>query len=374
MFIRVTAAVMAAMLLCSCAAQGGKTSGVSGQENADNAFPAEKLKTGVSEQLDEIRSAGYDNITISEDFVLAVPDLDKLGVYDVVYPKNYDEGALPLLEKYIPGFDRGKVISNKPEGGVGSTRYEDDEKDFALITSIGGFVFSDRSSLNKVFYGTETGFLETVPAWGDPARELELGSSTTTLGEVVKSSEEAISGFIGAAGRNCGLEPFAFSTQRLEDGSIAGIMHCRSIYKGVPVFDTMSVGSGEYSEPIACSGLSTVTFTEGSTVGQLSVFCDYEDFKCVRKLDSLISPAEAVRLISEKLAGRISFEAVREELVYFPTCTESLDGTEPGGGNDPGDIIRLTPYWVLYDRLDWWHEVLAAVNCVTGEVEYIVNV
>ena len=59
---------------------------------------------------------------------------------------------------------------------------------------------------------------------------------------------------------------------------------------------------------------------------------------------------------------------------YDELITESLDGTEPGGGNDPGDIIRLTPYWVLYDRLDWWHEVLAAVNCVTGEVDYIVNV
>lgn len=320
---------------------------------------------------EEIKNSEYDNISISDNFTIAIPEYDTLGIYEVIYSDDFDSNYETLFGKYIPDYDRDKVIINDGDNNLKQIQYEDNNT-FSFVTSIGGFVLGSKQCLNRVLYGDAIPFIQTNLADTNNSVEYKIGTENVSLNDLVSASNTFISDFIDSVNYPNSIKPFAFSTQTIDDGSVAGIMHCRYCYKGIPVFDLQSLHD-EYSSKIAILTPPTCTFINGDEIGQFTTTCAMCDYKTLQTIDKIISPADAVEVTSKKLSGYSKYELQYEELVYFPTCNENILGIEPGNGYEPGDVITLTPYWIIYFDTAWWHETFAAVNAVTGEVDFVNN-
>ena len=88
------------------------------------------------------------------------------------------------------------------------------------------------------------------------------------------------------------------------------------------------------------------------------------------KPHELLTAEYAFETASKALAPHLDHTARFEELVLVPTVSASEEGSVD---LKQGDTFTLTPYWVIHFETDWWAEVYAAVNAVTGEVRYVSN-
>lgn len=330
---------------------------------------AAEIKNNNYEEI--IKDSEYDNINVSENFKLTVPEYNTLGIYQVIYTDDFDNNYESLFGKYIPDYDPDRIVINNGDNNLKQIQYEDNNT-FSFVTSIGGFVVSDKQCLNRVLYGDTIPFIQTNLVDINDMPEYRIGNEKVSLKELVSASNDFISDFIGSADYPNLIKPFAFSTQTIDDGSIAGIMHCRYCYKDMPIFDIQSMHD-EYSNGMAILTPPTCTFINGDEVGQFTTICAMRDHKTLQTIDRIISPSGAVDAASQKLSGYSNYELQYEELVYFPTCNENTLGIEPGNGYEPGDVITLTPYWIIYFDTNWWHETFAAINAVTGEVDFVNN-
>lgn len=356
----------AALFLTSCSI----TSDESVNNSEESVIDVTEIK--ADDQEKEIKAASYDNITVSDGFKLTVPASDSLGIYEVVYSDDFDKKGELLFKKYISDYDKKNAQDIDDNSSTKIIQY-DDGKTFSMVTSKGGFVLADKQYLNKVRYGDSIPFIQTDLVDTAGNTEYTIGNKSVILNELVSSCDSFISEFVSSANYPNTIKPFSFSTQTIDDGSIAGIMHCRYNYKDLPVFDIQSIYD-EYTNKIAMLTPPTITFTDGDKITQFAAICGLCDYKTIQTVDKIVSPADAVALTSKKLSGYLDYELQYEELVYFPTCNENRNGIEPQNGNDAGDVITLTPYWILYFEPNWWHETFAAVNAVTGEVDFVRNV
>lgn len=363
---RIAALILVGLIMfTACADTPGKNKG----GDMPDTVEAAEIKNNDYEKI--IKDSEYDNINIGENFRLNVPDYDTLGIYQVVYTDDFDKNYESLFGRYIPDYDPEKIVINNGDNGLKQIQYEDNDM-FSFVTSIGGFAVSDKQCLNRVLYGDTIPFIQTNLVGINDTAEYMIGSEKVSLKELVSASNDFISDFIASSDYPNLIEPFAFSTQTIDDGSTAGIMHCRYCYKGLPVFDLQSMHD-EYSNAMAVLTPPACTFINGGEVGQFTTICAMRDHKTLQTVDRIISPVGAADAASQKLSGYSDYELQYEELVYFPTCDENIFGSENGNGYDPGDVITLTPYWIIYFDTDWWHETFAAVNAVTGEVDFVNN-
>lgn len=329
-----------------------------------------EMTSQKEEYKESLRNKNYDNIKLGDSFDIYMHG--DIGIYDVTYISDFDKQSDALFEHYIPDYDSKAVEANEGIGSLQQLKYEDD-KYFSIVTSIGGFVLSEKSCLNRVLYGDSISFTDNFAVNGNESRELTVGTEKVSVEELTSSSEQYIDDFTKSVDYPNEIRPFTFCTQTIDDGTTAGIMRCRTYYKGLPVFDIPSLNN-EYSIDMADITSPTCTFMNGNAVSQFTVTQGFTDVKTEQQLDSIISPEEAMDLTSEKLAGYSDYDAVLEELVYFPQYIDNSKGIESAAGYVPGDTIRLTPYWAIYFDCSWWHETFALVNCITGEVEFVNNV
>lgn len=341
------------------------------QPESDSFCDTVSIHKNTDNYTDSIINGNYDNFSVSDDFILSVPDCSELGIYEVTCLNNFEKNSETLFSKYIPNYDETNVVSSA-EGNDFKQVIYDDENYFSLLTSLGGFVISDKDCLNRVLYGDLIKFIRTDMTGKSKTQEYEIGGVKTTLQELVTTSKEFINDFVETTHYPNKITPFSISTQKLDDGTTAATMHCRSTYKGVPIFDFQSLHN-EFTNKIAELTPIIFSFINGNKIGQFAVIHTFCDYKTVKLTDRVIPPDKAVELASEKLSGYMKLELQYEELVFFPTCNENRLSDTNGNGTKPGDIIKLTPYWVLYFNINWWHETFAMVNAETGEIEFINN-
>lgn len=319
----------------------------------------------------QIKQQSYDNFTFSDNFSLYTGE--NAAVYDVVFMDDFDKNTELLFRHYIPenSFDESKMEYHEASPQASSWAYE--SEDFlSIVTSVGGFILSDSECLS-IYSGTDIDYISTFCFdSADLGEKVTIGGEEATLSELEQNAEDFIGELTELVDYPNEIKPLAITTQRLEDGSVAAHIHCRSYYEGLPIFDTLSKYS-EYSFDITNLIGPTFAVAEGSRLGQFSSTAAYVDYKTEQELTEIISPVWAVGAASKKLSGYSDYEVQRAELVYMPECIGNTDGIEPNHGYNSGDIIRLTPYWVVYFDMSWWEETFAAVNAVTGEIEFINN-
>lgn len=371
--------MLSSLLLSSCAntpdniKDSSKQSGENSYQTVASKIQTSKLVSCENDFCSKIKQQKYDNLTISDNFTLN--SVSEVGVYDVGFADEFEKNAQMLFEHYVPQnqFDSSKIVSS--EDSVSSRRFSqyDTDDSFTLITSVGGFTFSDKICLNRIFYGTEIDFTSTYTFENCNLEEnLTIGDKEVTLNDMLQNSENCIDKFTKLVDYPNEIKPFSVSTQQLEDGTVVANIHCRSYYKELPVFDIVSKNS-EYSFKKADLMGPICTVADGSNIGQFTVGQTYTDYKTEQQLTEIISPVWAMNAVSEKLSGYSDYDVTSEELVYMPECIGSTIGSKSGNGTYQDDIIRLTPYWVIYFDLNWWRESFAVVNAVTGDVDYINN-
>lgn len=376
------AVFLAAAMLTACA------------ETPENILKKENIKESTAQNGDEnisdepkyipvseLASAGelvplitgqsYDNLTFGENFDLYTGE--KTAVYEVIFMDDFDKNAELLFGHYIPEDDFDKSLMEYHEGFPQSSSwsYETDDV-LSVVSSVGGFALSD-GECRDIYSGSGFDYISTYCFdSADPSETVMIGGEEATLAELKQNAEDFITEFTERTDYPNEIRPLSVTTQTLEDGRVAAHIHCRSVFEGLPVFDTMSLHS-EYSFDIPDIIGPTFTVAEGSRLGKFMVTSAYMEYKTEQELSEIISPAWAVGAASEKLSGFSEYEVQRAELVYMPECIGNTDGIEPNHGYNSGDIIRLTPYWVIYFDMNWWQETFAAVNAVTGEIDFINN-
>ena len=96
------------------------------------------------------------------------------------------------------------------------------------------------------------------------------------------------------------------------------------------------------------------------------------EVKSGEKPKEILTAEYAFETASKALAPHIDHTARFEELVLVPTVSKA-DKENPHMKMNSGESVTLKPYWVIHFETDWWKEIYAAVDAVTGEVEYVNN-
>ena len=371
--------LIAALLLTSCAntpdnlkSSSSENNNVTKESNAEKVISVSELST-TDKYKDLILKNTYDNMTFNDKF--NVYSTSSVGVYDVVYEEDYNKNSDAFFEHYANDvkFDKSKIYEVDDNDLAPKALFYETNDSYTFTTSAGGFVYSDRICLNRITNGTGPDYLSNLCFDNCNADDkLQIGETEVTVDELKQSAESFIDEFTKLVDFPNDIKPFSISTQIIEDGTTVGSIRCRSYYKDVPIFDTKSVFD-EYSFQQADITAPVCIVADGSHIGQFSVIQSYEDYKTEQKLDEIISPAWAMQAVSKKLSSSMKLEVQREELQYMPECIGNTKADENGNGQYQNDIIKLTPYWVVYFDYNWWNETFAIVNAVTGDVEFINN-
>ena len=333
---RYFALLLALVMLAGCAKAPDSSS-----ENAAKTEKVSELPELTESTVKEIEAQDYDNFTLAEDFEL-----------------SYDTTAKIYQMKFCDPFaDNSKALFSHYAAHEEALIYEDD-KMFVLKTDNGGFTVSDKDCLNKVIYGNTVEYISTDILNNKSEKRLTVGSKEVKVSELENSCSEFLTDLYSSANYPNTIEPYSVSVQTV-DGTNAATVHCRTVFEGLPLFDTMSTNT-DYSFDIAELPPCVFTFIDGSEIGQFAVGQTYE--KVDEEPAKIITPLSAMNAASEKLSGFAQWEVQSEELVLMPEFTDNTQTT-----------LRLTPYWVIWFDQSWWHETFAAVNAVTGEVDFVDN-
>ena len=330
MFIRVTAAVMAAMLLCSCSADRSAP-------EEDELRSLSKLRAEGSALSDEVKALELKNIRLSGDFEISIPQ--QLGEYEVEVISDFNDCRQAIYDSLLPegAYSDEKVTFNETYVPVGPTFY-DPETDIRIDMGENGFFSYSRGIGDSGFiydYDSETGQrYEHTSCYVKEAPPAAV-KGYETVADLTKRLSQA-------AGKDISLTPFR---SEIFEGQGFIRTDLRAEYRGVPISCILNARNGDTGTDTGLSGfMSGFAYTD--TEGGLMLFVNelvLKDKSTLREYDSIISPAEALKRLSEKLSSYVELKAVGMELVYL------CEGTPETAA---GSTVRLRPYWAVWFEVE----------------------
>lgn len=356
-------------------------------DSGDDNVSISELSKSKQECIDDIKSIKLDNITVSEDFWLGLAD--ELGIYQIKCIDGFENKADKLFEKYIPAnlMSKNKITDDKSSYPFGPSFKDQDNKLSVSVGCTGFFSYynSESEFTQNLMYKNEIykySADKTLLSWNDERnRNLILGSTKTTLGEMIERIESFRNGFIKAADYPTNLKTGRVYIYTDEKGNNIVKTEQLPVFKDVPI---NPVAKRYNDEPNSLGRIPTAyTFADGSS--DVSVFITqyaFEEYKTVKTIDSVISPVDALKKLSEKLAAHIDLNLLGAQLVYnskyVGSCEPAHEGsshrdTAPWSMCCSYDIFELEPCWLFWFDAAENKEVCATVNCVTADVTFIDN-
>jgi hypothetical protein len=175
-------------------------------------------------------------------------------------------------------------------------------------------------------------------------------------------------------------QPDRISLCETDDGSRYYYVQANLLNSGVQTLDlTNTDGFQIYS------AMSLVLDEKGAVIGTSVQHC-YEKYGDDTTLSEIVSPQDAVRLLSEELSGYKQNEVQGMELVYVPKFSENVQEVASGEktyreqiqgdaasteGIYPYDVFTLHPYWLIVLDYTPGAETVGLVDCETGSMTYI---
>ncbi len=332
----------------------------------------------VQASRDSILAGSYDNIAIDSNFKVYASAYP--SSYQTVVPSGYDKNADVIFNLFLPDKTQGyypskKQLHTNEDTGVGSYEYTNGTTT-GFVSSDGTVAIVDNEYMNKAIYGNTIPVNETrnliMPVTDD---KLSLGLSSLDLRDVQKKAAEKLNSFITVDKENtavqCELDykPFSVSTVTEQSGETLAFLHCRLTIDNTPLFDTVPIGENFPSMAILSGPM--LAFNAKGNIVQINKGQSLE-IKSAEKPKQILTAEYAFEAASKALAPHLEHTARFEELVLVPTVVRT-DTQFSHIDLKPGDSVTLKPYWVIHFETEWWKEVYAAVNAVTGEVEYVRN-
>lgn len=332
----------------------------------------------VQGSREKILAGGYDNLKIDSDFKVVASAYP--SVYQAVVSSDYDKNADDIFGLFLPDKTQGyypskKQLHTNEDTGVRSYEYTNGTST-GFVSSDGMVAIVENEYMNKAEYGNTTPVNETrnliMPVTDD---KLSLGESSIDLRDVQRKSAERLSYLIAYAKESSkiecqfGYQPYSVSTVTEQSGEVLAFAHCRTTVDNTPVFDTIPIGDSFLDMPLLQG--SFLTFNAKGDIVQMNTGSGLE-VKSGEKPKEILTAEYAFETASKALAPHIDHTARFEELVLVPTVSKA-DKENPHMKLNSGESVTLKPYWVIHFETDWWKEIYAAVDAVTGEVEYVNN-
>ena len=327
------------------------------------------FEKSVSQSKKMILAGSYDNLTLDKSFTVianAYPSSCQAVVTSELY-NNADRIFSAFMSD--DGYDKAKVSEHISEdNGVKTLEYEG-EKKRCFVSSDGNVSIVEKEYMNKAVYGTNVPVNETkIFANSSDGAEISLGDTKLKLSDIRKTAEDECKRFASAVGDNVRLSVYSVSTVTEQSGETLAFVDCRQSFGNVPVFDTVPI-KGDFLQMPAMQG-TTVTINSENKAVQMNFRTGLE-IKSSEKLKEILTAEYAFEKASRELAKNIGHTARSEELVLIPTAEQS--DKELRSDVRQGGIVTLTPYWVIHFETGWYSEIYAAVNAVTGDVQYVRN-
>ena len=389
---KVISIILAAVMLTACAktpdnvkSSSAAESSVDSSQVQSSAAEKKQLSRTMTEKnfaactahsKDIILAGSYDNLKIDENFKVIAGAYPHS--YNAAVASDYDKNADVIFGRYLLDDTRGyyedkKQLHTDADTGVQSYEYTNG-KSTGFVSSNGVVSIVDNEYMNKAVYGTSIPVNETknllMPVNDD---KLALGTASLDLRDALHKTTETLALLFTPVNErskvDCKFDHqlYSVSTVTEQSGETLAFVHCRQTVNGVPVFDTIS-RHGQFDTMPVYSGPVAAFNAKGEIVqiGDKEKF----DIKSAEKPAEILTAEYAFETASRALAPHLDHTARFEELVLVPTVSASGEGSPT---LRQGDAVTLTPYWVIHFETDWWTEVYAAVNAVTGEVHYVNN-
>ncbi|MBQ9870060.1 MAG: hypothetical protein IJM32_10420 [Ruminococcus sp.] len=393
--LKKTAVLLAALMLTACAqppknvndrnsSQAGQNSSLQSREQsksiADSKAEKREVNKTVSEKdlekcvqgsTDIILAGKYDNLKIDSNFKVIANAYP--SDYQASVPTDYEKNADSVFGSFLPDKTQGyypsqKKLHNDPNSDNRTYEYSNSLKQ-GYVSSNGIVAIVEKEYMNKAIYGTSVPVTETrnllMPVTDD---RLSLGSAELDIRDVNRQTDEILNLFSTCNNGKVFFKPYSISTIAEQSGETLAFMHCRREIDGIPVFDSVPHINDQFLEMPIMFG-PVLAFNDKCRAVQMN-FSQNIELKEKKDIKEILTPEYAFEAASKSLAPHIDHTARFEELVLVPTVANSERSHQQ---LKAGDNVTLKPYWVIHFETDWWKEVYAAVDAVTGEVYYVNN-
>ena len=325
-----------------------------------------------------ILAGSYDNIKLDSNFKVVASAYP--SSYQAAVSSDYDKNADYIFGLFLPDKTQGyyedkKQLHTDENTGVRSYEYTNGTST-GFVSSDGIVAIVENEYMNKAEYGNGIPVNETrnliMPVTDD---KLSLGTETVDVRDMQQKSAEKLNSFIASDKESSSVKctfdykPYSVSSVTEQSGETLAFLHCRQTIDNTPVFDIVPLRDSFRNMPAMLG--SIITFNAKGNIVQMKKQEDL-DIRSAEKPKEILTAEYAFETASKALAPHLSHTARFEELVLVPTI-ESTDTQTIHHDLKPGDAVTLKPYWIIHFETDWWTEVYAAVNAVTGEVEYVRN-
>jgi hypothetical protein len=184
---------------------------------------------------------------------------------------------------------------------------------------------------------------------------------------------EKVNTLLGNTGRSfdISLSPHKFGVSKTQDGRTVETLYYQLTYKGIPFVDVLG---GEKYFPWFCCAISSVNDSRDGEFISLEGM-SLRAKKLVR-VDRVISVSDAVRLLSEELAGHKKYDVSSVQMEYMTFLTEKerkLVKKRIIRDREEGNAYTALPYWAIYLDTTPNDEIVGYVNAENGDVLFVNN-
>jgi hypothetical protein len=344
----------------------------SGEEGITMMSP-EEILANKDAILAEIKAADYDNLTFPDNLDFEIPT--EISDNQMMCTDYSEEECYALFEKYVPDeiLENNKITDDKSYYPYGPAITDDADDFYCAVGNDGFFCLSEQwSAASQIPYACT--YLETY----------YVGNGDSGDWDYDLDYEETLSDAIDTLVENAG-DAYSYQTERIslcetDDGSRYYYVQAALLNSGVQTLNLTSTAGF-----LVDSALDLVLDEKGNIIST-SVQHRYEKYGDDTALSEIVSPQDAVRLLSEELSGYKQNEVQGMELVYVPQFSENVQEAASGEktyreqmqedaasteGVYPYDVFTLHPYWLIVLDYTPGAETLGLVDCEIGSVTYI---
>lgn len=377
----------------------------SAKEKERAPIAADKVPVSEAFDIENVISKEYDNLVFSTD--LSIETIDSLDKVTVIVP-DYSEynsdnnteifDALVKAIGYEGPYNRDEIYYDTYHYPVGPVyEYKDENIEFALSIGCTGFF-----SVFKNTFDSQKTIKQYFLAENYENDSYELINGTMTISEAEEMVNSIADEIIGILGYNMELKASRLKVCENEEGGLFFEVILKESYNGIDIInilDSKSLPEDTYKQreggSIRITGESIedveeIIFSDGA----LEIYGDEQE------LIEIFSLSSAADKLNELLAEYRSYNVKAVNLEYMPLDkgNEQTNGVEditkipehmaiveegklfyhrlaaPWAKYCSYDILEMQPCWAFYlDVKSEYNEVVAYVNCETGEVKFVNN-
>ena len=343
--------------------------------------------------IENLYEENYDNIEIPPDLLVHKSTNLQQGEYQIVNLQEKNEEIYETLFKNDIGqkkYSSQYITNDLSSYPIGP--YYDDGEQYVSLGCTGFYSKMDNQVLSLFGDGTNMKIEKSYNLYDDKIESLniELPDGKISIKDLKSKLQKEIDKNFEARGiaNEVQLSPkMAYLVQDKNSGQKYIHISIQQFQNNVGVVDIIDSAAGKPDYAEIMGGQAIMTSVKDFSSIILFDYGMLEKTKTNNDITEIISLSDAIKRASKKITDRLHYEVQYVAIEYMMKYQYNLQEKEPEKykgeflhrKNAPWastcsyDVFSAKPYWAIYLDVEYKKEVVAYVDCQTGEVRFVNN-